>query len=88
MSRYKILLINMGLGIILAIVWALLAKNRFTPFSIVVTLSFISLVAAPVDLVASIVFLLTHKKERGYGFLMSSGFFALILFFTFVVWKL
>ena len=88
MSRYKIFLINMGLAIFLAIVSAFLSSDKFTPFSIVVTLSFISMVAAPVDLIAGIVFLLMQKKERSYGFIMSSGFFAIILFLTFVVWKL
>jgi uncharacterized membrane protein YozB (DUF420 family) len=87
MSRYKILLINIGLAIILSIVWALVGDDPFTARTILAALSLISLVAAPVDLVIGIVFLLMHKNERGYGFLISAAFFGLVMLLMYLFMK-
>ena len=87
MSRYKILLINTGLAIILAIVWALVGDDPFTGRTLLATLALISLVAGPVDLIIGIVFLLMNKKERGYGFLISAAFFGLVILLTYLFMK-
>lgn len=87
MSRYKILLINISLAIILSVVWALLGDEPFAVRTILAALALISLVAAPVDLISGSVFLLMHKKERGYGFLISAAFFGLVILLTYLFMK-
>ncbi|HVT86795.1 MAG TPA: hypothetical protein VHD35_16435 [Chitinophagaceae bacterium] len=87
MSRYKILLINIGLTIILAIVWALFSDDPFTARTFLATLALISLVAGPVDLITGVVFLLINKKERGYGFLISAAFFGLVILLLYLFMK-
>jgi hypothetical protein len=87
MSRYRILLINIGLAIILSIVWALMGDEPFTARTVLAALALISLVAAPVDLIIGIVFLLMNKKERGYGFLISAAFFGLVILLTYLFMK-
>lgn len=87
MSRYKILLINTGLAIILAIAWALFSDDPFTARTVLAALSLISLVAAPVDLIIGIVFLLMHKNERAFGFLISAAFFGLVILLTYLFMK-
>lgn len=81
-------MINAVLAIVLAILWALfLSEDDFTPFSIIAALSLICLVAAPVDLIAGLIFLALDKKERAYGFLLSAALFGLILALSYLLIK-
>lgn len=86
MNRYKILLINTALGLVISLVWASsISEDAFSAKNIFATYALISLVAAPVDLVAGLVMLIAKKKETAIGFLLSAAAFVLIIAIVYFV---
>jgi len=89
MNRNKIIIYNIGLAVILAIIWTVfLSRGYISIKNIAAYLWFISLVAAPVDLLAGLIFLAAKKKEWAAAMLWSSAIFALIILIGFVAAKM
>lgn len=88
MNRNKIIIYNIGLAVILAIIWTVFLSKGYISFKNTASyLWFISLLAAPVDLLAGLVFLAAKKKIWAAAMLWSSAIFALILLIGFVAVK-
>jgi len=89
MNRNKIILYNIGLAVMLALAWSLFLSHEGTSIKTVTAyLWFISLVAAPVDLLAGLVLLAAKKKVWATAMLWSSAIFAIILLIGYIAVKI
>jgi ABC-type spermidine/putrescine transport system permease subunit II len=78
--RHKIVLGNALLALIIALFWGFgLAKGSSNMKDLFAALTFISMVAAPVDAVIGLLLLLFRRKEWARGMLMSALLFTIIL---------
>lgn len=86
--RYKVFIGSIALGIVLATIWSVaisLDPGFLKNFMAAVVL--ISMVAGPVDLVATLIAWLLKKKEWALGLLMSAAFFIVVLAIGYFVAK-
>jgi hypothetical protein len=89
MNRNKIIIVNMVSAVLLAILWsAYLTRSGISLKNVYSSLALISLIAAPVDLVAGLVCLALSKKVWASALLWSGAIFAFILVIGFAAAKM
>lgn len=83
--RYKVFLYSVALGLVMAVVWTAgvslengILKDYLAAFSL------ISMLAAPVDLVAALITWLFKRKEWALGLLLSGVFYSMILVISYI----
>jgi hypothetical protein len=78
--KYIIVLVNLGLAVVLAALWAgTYGHGKLSIKQLWVPLGFIALIAAPIDLVIGLLLLLLVKKtEWRKGFFLSAAILAAI----------